>query len=284
MPRSARTPLRQWIWRAFVQSALIPLILVESVLITAYLLTNSAIRDAQVDYLQQSALEDLSSAVLREGKVIDMRLQGIEVPTRLFRDAVGRSLHDRNFRPDDLERQRHVLSSDGVFYTRSDDGRAASFYASSTPVEKQDHEKALRLSQVDPLMRSIREANPAVPSNVDQVVLKALARDPEQRYQTAAELRDALMALRQDLPVFPAPEGRRDHAGRPDRPGIPPIDSALPWPTWETSRRALLAGTVRAAEWTARTSRRARELAGTVLPDAMTRAQLLTPGSLALSV
>ncbi|MDH4582082.1 response regulator [Pseudomonas sp. BN415] len=162
MPRSARTPLRQWIWRAFVQSALIPLILVESVLITAYLLTNSAIRDAQVDYLQQSALEDLSSAVVREGKVIDMRLQGIEVPTRLFRDAVGRALQDRSFKPDDLERQRHVLSSDGVYYTRTDDGRAASFYASSTPVERQDHEKALRLSQVDPLMRSIRESNPLV--------------------------------------------------------------------------------------------------------------------------
>ena len=73
MPRSARTPLRQWIWRAFVQSALIPLILVESVLITAYLLTNSAIRDAQVDYLQQSALEDLSSAVVRDGKEVPLR-------------------------------------------------------------------------------------------------------------------------------------------------------------------------------------------------------------------
>ncbi|OWJ98634.1 histidine kinase [Pseudomonas sp. A46] len=162
MPRSAQIPLRQWIWRAFVQSSLIPLILVESVLITAYLLTNSAIRDSQVEYLQQSALEDLSSAVVREGKVIDMRLQGIEVPTRLFRDAIARALQDTSFQPDELERQRHVLSNDGVFYTRSDDGRAASFYASSTPVEKQDHEKALRLSQVDPLMRSIRESNPLV--------------------------------------------------------------------------------------------------------------------------
>ena len=31
MPRTSRYPLRQWIWRAFVQSALIPLILVETV-------------------------------------------------------------------------------------------------------------------------------------------------------------------------------------------------------------------------------------------------------------
>ena len=77
----SRHPLRQWIWRAFVQSALIPLILVESVLIAVYLLTNGAIRDAQVDYLQRSALEDLSSAVVREGKIIDGRLHSIEVLT-----------------------------------------------------------------------------------------------------------------------------------------------------------------------------------------------------------
>ena len=50
MPRASRYPLRQWIWRAFVQSALIPLILVESVLITVYLLSNAAIRDAQIEH------------------------------------------------------------------------------------------------------------------------------------------------------------------------------------------------------------------------------------------
>ncbi|MBB4821806.1 PAS domain S-box-containing protein [Pseudomonas alcaligenes] len=160
MPRSPRYPLRQWIWRAFVQSALIPLILVESVLIAVYLLTNSAIRDAQVDYLQQSALEDLGSAVRREGKIIDGRLQSIEVLVRLFRDSASRALLDRSYQPDALEHSRHRLSEDGVFYTQSDDGRSASFYANSTPVERQDHEKALRLSQLDPLMRSIRESDP----------------------------------------------------------------------------------------------------------------------------
>ena len=53
MPSSSRYPLRQWIWRAFVQSALIPLILVESVLIAVYLLSNQAIRDAQIGHVQE---------------------------------------------------------------------------------------------------------------------------------------------------------------------------------------------------------------------------------------
>lgn len=162
MPRASRYPLRQWIWRAFVQSALIPLILVESVLITVYLLSNAAIRDAQIEHLQQSALDDLSAAVVREGQVIDGRLRSVEAQVQIFRDAALNALDNRTFEPDALERQRHALTDSGVFFSRSDDGRAASFYANSTPLAKQDHAKALRLSQLDPLMRSIQAANPRV--------------------------------------------------------------------------------------------------------------------------
>ena len=44
----ASVGLRQWIWRAFAQSALIPLLLVETVLIAIYLLTNNAIVTAKL--------------------------------------------------------------------------------------------------------------------------------------------------------------------------------------------------------------------------------------------
>ena len=159
---SSRYPLRQWIWRAFVQSALIPLVLVESVLIAVYLLSNQAIRDEQVAHLQQTAVRDLASAAQREAQIIDGRLRSIEVQVQVFRDAVQRALLDTRFRPDDKELQRYATTSSGVFYSRSDDGRAASFYANTTPLDKQDHAKVMRLSQVDPLMRSIHEANPLV--------------------------------------------------------------------------------------------------------------------------
>ncbi|MDG9757666.1 ATP-binding protein [Pseudomonas sediminis] len=161
MPSSSRYPLRQWIWRAFVQSALIPLILVESVLIAVYLLSNQAIRDAQIDHLQETAVKDLASAALREGQIIDGRLRSIESLVQVYRDATHKALFDTRFEADELERQRHAVT-DGVFYTRSDDGRAASFYANSTPLAQQDHAKVMRLSQLDPLMSSIRQANPLV--------------------------------------------------------------------------------------------------------------------------
>ncbi|WP_339906350.1 ATP-binding protein [Pseudomonas guineae] len=162
MPRAPRYPIRQWIWRVFVQSALIPLILVESVLITVYLLSNASIRDAQIEHLQQSALDDLSAAAVREGQVINARLRSVEMQVQIFRDAALNALDNLGFQPDALERQRHALTDSGVFYSRSDDGRAASFYANSTPLAQQDHGKALRLAQLDPLMRSIQAANPRV--------------------------------------------------------------------------------------------------------------------------
>lgn len=162
MPSSSRYPLRQWIWRAFVQSALIPLILVESVLIAVYLLSNQAIRDAQIEHLQETAVKDLASAAQREGQIIDGRLRSIESLVQVYREAAYEALLDTRFQADELEHQRHAVTDSGVFYTRSDDGRAASFYANSTPLAQQDHAKAMRLSQLDPLMRSIQQASPLV--------------------------------------------------------------------------------------------------------------------------
>lgn len=162
MALPVRSPLRAWIWRAFLHSSLIPLILVESVLIAAYLLTNVAIRDAQIGYLEASAIHELGSAVRREAAIVDSRLNAIEMQTRLYRDASAHALFDTRFVPDEIEVARHAETEDGVFYTRTDDGRAASFYPNSTPREKQDRAKALRLSQADPVMRSLKEANPLI--------------------------------------------------------------------------------------------------------------------------
>ena len=129
--------------------------LVESVLIGVYLYTNESIREAQVGYLQSSALQDLDSAVRREGQVIDSRLKAIEAQVGIFRDAVGEALADRRFEPDELERMRHASSPQEVFYSRSDDGRAASSYSASTPPARQDRAKVLRLSRVDPLVAAV---------------------------------------------------------------------------------------------------------------------------------
>ena len=70
MHHSPRITIRAWIWRAFVQTALIPLILVETVLIAIYLLSNTAIRDAQVGHLRGMALNDLQASAAQETRLV----------------------------------------------------------------------------------------------------------------------------------------------------------------------------------------------------------------------
>lgn len=160
--RIASYPLRRWIWRAFVQSSLIPLVLVECVLIAVFIFSNSAIREAQVGYLRDSALSQLSTSVDRERQVIESRLQGVQVQVELLRDAASEALQDKDFVADEVERKRYKTNPDGIYYSEPKPGRAASFYSNLTAPEKQDHNKVLRLAQIDPLLRSIHAANPTV--------------------------------------------------------------------------------------------------------------------------
>ena len=164
MQENKKATLRGWMWRAFVQSALIPLILVETVLIAAYLLTNSSIREAQIDHLRETALSDLKGAAQQEADLISERLGAIAKLTGVYRDQIANVLQQPSYLDDALERQRLTRTSDGVLYSKTDDGRAASFYSNATPAEKQDLDRVLRLAQLDPLMKSLHGSNKLIAS------------------------------------------------------------------------------------------------------------------------
>ncbi|MCQ4311567.1 ATP-binding protein [Pseudomonas stutzeri] len=159
---SSKTPtgIRQWIWRAFVQSALIPLVLVEVVLIAAYLLTNNAIRDAQIEHLRETALSELQAAADRESRIISQQLQQVASATTLFRNITVRALDDTRVEP----QPPLTLGSGGVRYSPRDEGGAASFYSAVTAPELQDLEKVARLRRLDPLMKELHAANPLIAS------------------------------------------------------------------------------------------------------------------------
>lgn len=153
--------LRQWIWRAFVQSALIPLVLVETVLIGIYLFTNGAIRDAQTGHLQEVALFDLQSAAQQEARSIDQQLQQVSELTELYRQLTGSTLLSSEPAP---PLPPLALTPSGVRHSPRDDGGSASFYANSTRPERHDLDKVARLRRLDPLMRQIVERNALVTS------------------------------------------------------------------------------------------------------------------------
>nr|EKM95901.1 signal transduction histidine kinase [Stutzerimonas degradans] len=162
MPSRSPIGLRQWIWRAFVQSALIPLVLVEAVLIAVYLLTNNAIRDAHIDYLRQTALTDLQASVGLEARIIDAQLGQVTAATELFRSLTGRALLDQPSAcacPPAL-----ALNAAGVRYSPRDEGGAAAFYSGSTPPARQDLDKVNRLRSLDPLMMELKARFPLIAS------------------------------------------------------------------------------------------------------------------------
>nr|WP_186343837.1 ATP-binding protein [Pseudomonas peli] len=151
--------MSQWIWRAFVQSALIPLVLVETVLIAIYLLSNSAIRDAQVDYLRQTALEDLQASARLETRIVDGQLTQIEALTNTYRNLTQRALQQPAGAPPEL-----AVTPSGVRYSAADNGGAAFFYSAVTPLARQDLGKAAQLVTLEPLMAELKQSSPLVAS------------------------------------------------------------------------------------------------------------------------
>jgi serine/threonine protein kinase len=65
------------------------------------------------------------------------------------------------------------------------------------PPFQADNPGATILKVVSEAMPSPRDLNPSVPAGMEAIILKAAAKEPSQRYQTAAEMRQALQAFHQ---------------------------------------------------------------------------------------
>lgn len=152
--------LRRWIWGAFAKSALIPLLLVETLLIAVYLLTNGAIREAQIDYLRENALTDLQYSAKNEGRIIDEQLTNLGALTDLYRNLTAKALQN-----DPIGTTEELMTTDdGVRYSPKDLGGAAVFYANGTPLARQDLAKVARLESITPLMKQLKEQQPLIAS------------------------------------------------------------------------------------------------------------------------
>ncbi|GGJ89044.1 ATP-binding protein [Pseudomonas matsuisoli] len=160
---ASRPPgVRQWIWRAFVQSALVPLLLVEIGFIAIYLLSNDAIRDAQIEHLRETALSDLRNAADTQTRLMEEKLRHVADTTDLYRSLTAQALDSKGPVPEDDEPL--VVTADGVRYSARDTGGPASFYSNATPLFLHDMTKVARLSLADNMMRVIHQQNPMVTS------------------------------------------------------------------------------------------------------------------------
>ncbi|MBV0933471.1 sensor histidine kinase [Marinobacterium weihaiense] len=150
---------QRWVWRALVRSALIPLLLVETLLVAVYLFSSQHIRDANVELLRRQADEQLANTARLEVNVIDEQLHAVSALADIYRQATWRALEaPLPMQPG----QEYARNAAGVLYSPRNDGRAASFYSAITPPEQQDLDKVRRLESLDPLMQSLLRANPLV--------------------------------------------------------------------------------------------------------------------------
>jgi len=69
-----------------------------------------------------------------------------------------------------------------------------------------------RISQEEP--RPPRRMDPAIPRDLETIVLKAMAKDPEERYVTALELADDLGRFLQNRPILARPPSAIDRAAK----------------------------------------------------------------------
>ncbi|PWI33957.1 histidine kinase [Vibrio albus] len=152
---------QSWVWRAMVRSGLIPLVLVESVLIAVYLLSNHFISSENMNYIYQQANSELSISAKRETSIIRENLISISTLTKLYSTETERVLSGDTYLDTDDEANLEIKDS-GVLYSKEDLGGAASFYSAYTENDKKDMQKVYKLSQLDPLMKQIQESNELV--------------------------------------------------------------------------------------------------------------------------
>lgn len=153
---------RSWLWLAFFRHSIVPLLLVEALLVVAYLATNATIRSSNINYLHDTATVALAHEAEREAELIVRRLSGVETLLKVFSEQTAKALQTPYRQVPVEEQANYARNGNGVLHSIADIGGAASFYSAITPAEHQSLDKVYRLSRLDPLMKSLVEDQPLV--------------------------------------------------------------------------------------------------------------------------
>lgn len=152
---------QSWVWRSMVKTGIIPLILVESVLIAVYLISNHFISADNMEYIYTKVNEELKISSEREAAIIREKLLSIESLTAVYQNETERVLSEEHT-IDRSEKDNLAVSEDGVLYSKQDLGGSASFYSGLTA--EKDWEKVYKLAHLDPLMKQIKNNSDLVAS------------------------------------------------------------------------------------------------------------------------
>ncbi len=154
--------LKDWIFLAFTKQALVPLLVVEIALLVIFYFSIHHVYTKTADHLRGLSESNMNELTSEYASRVELEIGSITAMLTVYRDSSQVVLEKSNFTVDESESQRRKLFPSGVYATFRDNGGAASFYSAATPVDQQDHQKSLRLTELDTLMKSIVQEQPLI--------------------------------------------------------------------------------------------------------------------------
>ncbi|MBI4871147.1 MAG: protein kinase [Candidatus Riflebacteria bacterium] len=119
--------------------------------------------------------------------------------------------------------------------------------AGHIPFEDLDASYAIATARINKSIPPPSSMNPTIPATLDRIVLRCLAVEPAERYQTASELRTALAGARKGVLERPLASRRIPLAGKPatpPRPAVEPLRRVSPTAIAAVTATLVAAGAV----------------------------------------
>lgn len=153
--------LFQWIWRTYIKTSVVPLVLVQLVFIAIYFLTNEWSRERQILSMKNEVLNEMKIVAAQEASLIESQTYRISTLANLYRDSVADVLKVSSPASEE-DIQRLDMNTDGAYYsiTDSSSGGVAVFYSGLYEVGEKQKEKVSSLLALQPFMKSMMGREP----------------------------------------------------------------------------------------------------------------------------
>lgn len=150
-------PLRQWAWRSFVTTTLMPMLIVEAVLLTAYLGMSLYTHRRSSETLRAQSQAQLDERVRAEAATLGARLGAIERLTALLAQQSRRALAQ----PAPAPAHDYITRDDGSYVSAwVVPSRSSLFYSGAHPIGPLERDKAHRTERLDAGLQDIVDAEP----------------------------------------------------------------------------------------------------------------------------
>ncbi|WLR51433.1 ATP-binding protein [Bacillus tianshenii] len=156
-----KVSLLKWIWRSFLKTALVPLVVVELAFIGIYFVTNNWSKFEMINLLKSEVKEDILHIADREADIIENQLASVNHSVDMYGKQVQRVLKS-DVVPEAVDEQRLTYSPEGAYYTTQDsaEGGAAVYYSGIIPVKEDGIKKVHQLLTIQDLMKDMHVTEP----------------------------------------------------------------------------------------------------------------------------